>query len=331
MAAQQRLPVGLLLLVTWAEVGASASPAPTPPAPVPLDFVPEFSYRARVVALDPPPPTEGDPKKKSDVRTIFEWGWGQRAGETVGIGSWGATSNFTRNGTAAKWAKSYPNTYGLQPRYFTGKHEDDQVLVTHLFVCHEGTWPSRNDSLRDSNQTTDVEVEVTLSGAEAPPFTLGGVLVWGNEEGACDDLGIVVGQHKSTGKHFVETFAQYNRRRYWGVFEALPAPRPGARLPTQFPIMDSFRTDDGDIQASRDALRASAKLGLHGLSFSGPAWLQDQELGRERHFLRHLYVKCIILPRQARDKHRESTRKREQRLTDPAACCVLPNVRRTAL
>jgi hypothetical protein len=28
-------------------------------------------------------------------------------------------------------------------------------------------------------------------------------------------------------------------------------------------------------------------------------------------FLRHLYIKCIILPRQARDKHRESTQKRE--------------------
>jgi hypothetical protein len=27
-------------------------------------------------------------------------------------------------------------------------------------------------------------------------------------------------------------------------------------------------------------------------------------------FLSHLYIKCIILPRQARDKHRESTQKR---------------------
>jgi hypothetical protein len=32
---------------------------------------------------------------------------------------------------------------------------------------------------------------------------------------------------------------------------------------------------------------------------------------RKRHFLRHLYIKCIILPRQARDKHRESTQKRD--------------------
>jgi hypothetical protein len=29
----------------------------------------------------------------------------------------------------------------------------------------------------------------------------------------------------------------------------------------------------------------------------------------KRHFLRHLYIKCIFLPRQARDKHRENSKK----------------------
>ena len=33
-------------------------------------------------------------------------------------------------------------------------------------------------------------------------------------------------------------------------------------------------------------------------------------LGKETPFLRHVYIKCIILPRQARDKHRESTQKK---------------------
>jgi hypothetical protein len=32
---------------------------------------------------------------------------------------------------------------------------------------------------------------------------------------------------------------------------------------------------------------------------------------RKRHFLRHFILKMIILPRQARDKHRESTQKRD--------------------
>jgi hypothetical protein len=30
-------------------------------------------------------------------------------------------------------------------------------------------------------------------------------------------------------------------------------------------------------------------------------------------FLRHLYIKTMILPRQARDKHRESSKKNEDR------------------
>ena len=30
---------------------------------------------------------------------------------------------------------------------------------------------------------------------------------------------------------------------------------------------------------------------------------------RKRHFLRHLYIKCIISPRQAQDKHRENSKK----------------------
>ena len=30
---------------------------------------------------------------------------------------------------------------------------------------------------------------------------------------------------------------------------------------------------------------------------------------RQRNFLRHLYIKCIVLPRQARDKHRANSKK----------------------
>ena len=38
-------------------------------------------------------------------------------------------------------------------------------------------------------------------------------------------------------------------------------------------------------------------------------------VGPEVRFFCHLYTKCIILPRQARDKHRESTRKRASGLS----------------
>ena len=255
-----------LVLAALGSLAALGQPkARPPPTFVPLDFVPHFSFAARVAALDPPPAEE------KEVRTIMEWGWGQRAGETVGF-AWGARDNFT-NATAEKWAKSYPNSFGLRPQYFTGKRGDDEVLVTHLYFCHIGTFPSRNDTERAANQTTAVELSITLEGVTS---TIAADLLWGGEEGSCDDLGVVVGRRKSTGKHFVESFRDYNNRRYWEAFEALPQPRTP---PKKFPILDSFRTGDGDIHALRDALRASKRLGLHGVSSGGPAWLQRQELG----------------------------------------------------
>jgi hypothetical protein len=38
-------------------------------------------------------------------------------------------------------------------------------------------------------------------------------------------------------------------------------------------------------------------------------WRLDNNRCGKRHFLSHLYIKCIILPRQARDKHRENSKK----------------------
>ena len=37
--------------------------------------------------------------------------------------------------------------------------------------------------------------------------------------------------------------------------------------------------------------------------------MQPAPAVRKRHFLSHLYIKCIILPRQARDEHRENSKK----------------------
>jgi len=37
--------------------------------------------------------------------------------------------------------------------------------------------------------------------------------------------------------------------------------------------------------------------------------LWRRHTGKETSLLRHLYIKCIILPRQARDKHRENSKK----------------------
>ena len=54
---------------------------------------------------------------------------------------------------------------------------------------------------------------------------------------------------------------------------------------------------------------------INQFSGSGGDWMpfhfkQRGLVRKKRHFLRHLCIKCIILPRQARDKHRESAQKR---------------------
>eukprot|EP01046_Picozoa_sp_COSAG06_P004239 COSAG06_NODE_176_length_21031_cov_66.751290_2_plen_69_part_00 len=38
--------------------------------------------------------------------------------------------------------------------------------------------------------------------------------------------------------------------------------------------------------------------------------VESVRIGAKRHFLRHVYIKCIILPGQARDKHSENSKKR---------------------
>ena len=219
------------------------------------------------------------------VLTQFAWGWGQKAGETIGFGEWGPKCSFTRNTTGQYWAKAYPNTYGLRTALHLG-HQEETILVTHLFVCHGGPFPCRTRACgRNPNQTTTVEVELVLDGKT---LTLNATLKWGGEEtGGCDDLGIVIGQKNSTGAHFVETFRDYNARKYWPSFEALTTPRSS---PTKFAIMDGFRNSDCDLQATRDALRATRQLGLHGSLFGGgyvsgsatpggSAWVQREELG----------------------------------------------------
>jgi hypothetical protein len=57
-------------------------------------------------------------------------------------------------------------------------------------------------------------------------------------------------------------------------------------------------------------------------SVEPPVWC------KKRHFLRHLYIKCIILPRQARDKHRENAKKSGvfRRVQDPGAYAIQSSV-----
>eukprot|EP01052_Picozoa_sp_SAG31_P052250 SAG31_NODE_12813_length_914_cov_1.541104_1_plen_237_part_10 len=201
----------------WGAAAARAALPPPPPIPI-ADFVPEyFTFTARVSGMAPPP------VNPTNVRTVVEWGWGQvpygAPGTTVGFRP-SQPVNFTRARTGAYWARTYPNTYGLLPQYFLGHQGADSFLVTRLFFCHVGLEPSRDPAIRPANQTTEVEVNVTLSDGEKLQLT--GVLMWAGLQagggGACDGLGILIGKRRTTGKYFLETFREYNARRYWPAF-----------------------------------------------------------------------------------------------------------------
>ena len=53
----------------------------------------------------------------------------------------------------------------------------------------------------------------------------------------------------------------------------------------------------------------SSAIGFGSMILSMTATPLAMKAVRKRHFLSHLYIKCIILPRQARDEHRENSKK----------------------
>ena len=77
----------------------------------------------------------------------------------------------------------------------------------------------------------------------------------------------------------------------------------------------AFNPDDADAEAAArleeggvgDALAAIENSVVR--SAAATAIRQRIEMVKKPHFLRHIYIKCVILPRQARDKHRENSKK----------------------
>jgi hypothetical protein len=67
-----------------------------------------------------------------------------------------------------------------------------------------------------------------------------------------------------------------------------------------FPQAAAFRVGDKDGRGGLSKLEAQATIQDHF----------QQHGVKKRSFLRHLYIKTIISPRQARDKHRENSKKR---------------------
>ena len=68
-------------------------------------------------------------------------------------------------------------------------------------------------------------------------------------------IGLMLGRDNLTGAPTIQTFADFNRQRYWADLASVPAPAKIAKL---FPILDSF-VPDGDITTREDAFAA-----MHG-------------------------------------------------------------------
>jgi hypothetical protein len=79
------------------------------------------------------------------------------------------------------------------------------------------------------------------------------------------------------------------------------------------PPTTRFGSLQGKIRGGLGYLRSylpdgSSGAGANGYAYSEADLLASEEV-RKRHFLSHLCIKCIILPRQARDKHRKNSKK----------------------
>ena len=79
--------------------------------------------------------------------------------------------------------------------------------------------------------------------------------------------------------------------------------RTGARR-RRLPIIPTLPSVPSSSSSSSSSSFCTAALSIH-IVCGNFEILQV----KKRHCLRHLYIKCIILPRQARDKHRENSKK----------------------
>ena len=68
-------------------------------------------------------------------------------------------------------------------------------------------------------------------------------------------------------------------------------------------------SDNSPGEAAAAAAAAAAAVAERTSLSSSSEWDRSEKTA----FLSHFYIKCIILPRQARDKHRESTQNKDYR------------------
>jgi hypothetical protein len=75
-------------------------------------------------------------------------------------------------------------------------------------------------------------------------------------------------------------------------------------------MKEELKANEARLRAANDVMKADMEKMSAALAESSAKMSQLEGAGaRKRHFLSHLYIKINILPRQARDKHRENSKK----------------------
>jgi hypothetical protein len=234
-----------------------------------------FAYKVRVAAISPPLPASNT--------SVVAWQWfpeGQPAtGARLNGSAWSPEYIASFNGTAVPWDKISSVDY--------------KILPTQMWLCPVGQPVA-------PNRTMSVQVSITIEGG-GPPLLLESALLRDRSASGkiprqlrddCANLQIIIGRQNSTGTNFIETAREYNARRYWPVFAALPQPADTPALQL-FPVQDRLVIADSDIGAWRDGLHAMQQLGLHGIGGVPRAWLMHDELGDVFKPMRHQTVALV--------------------------------------
>jgi hypothetical protein len=78
-------------------------------------------------------------------------------------------------------------------------------------------------------------------------------------------------------------------------------------------VLDASADSLLKMRGKRDQKNATGRAGRGTKSLPKEVWRRPKKVRKRISFARHLILKIMNLPRQARDKHRESTQKRERR------------------
>lgn len=230
------LIVLLLLVRTWPPAGAACV--------VPMlacnASMPSFQYQVRVVSVSGGP----EPVGPSAWWLAFGSPPVCSGTTTYNLGNWSQVANFSTVHMEAV-ATRYPNS--AASRWMP-------ALVVPI------TLVGPNKPNKSAGVTWGVEVKLIPCGGAEPPVTLAGNLYTGGRN-SWASLAMLISTNRTEMPAFAMTAAQFNKERYWKVFESVSVPTP----PQQFPIADRFISGDTDATNLAAGITAMSRLGFTAL------------------------------------------------------------------